>query len=245
MDINTVFLLSMIAISFSVIILVIWTLFEFNKLDKEQFKFLIIGLLFYGITVICFFLRYIVFTDLNDFASIILEYGTFISPIFGIFYFIRGTEFLAKQENPGFVRNETLYNLVFYLIIITAGFSLTINALRVVGLSESVYKILAMFTNILFSLVAFFALKLMLEYKKSFSDPVDKIIFQYVIAAALLIIGGVIVVAALQPLLIDKGTITDLSHLRNVTATIGAFIILVPFIICLKSVYSFRKMLSG
>lgn len=244
MDLNTIFLVIIISINILVFILVVGTLFEFNKLDKEQFKFYIIGLFFYGLTVFCFFLEFILFPPLNDFEYVILDSGLSISPLIGMFYFIKGTEKLAKQENPGFKKNELLYNLYFYFTIITI-FLVYVVYVSFVALSKTIYEILHVISFVFYAIIVVLALILLLEYKQNFSAIIDKIITQYILAIVLLIVAGLIITEALEPIRADKIIFTDLSNLRTGIATIGAFIIFIPFIICYRSVSKFRKLLSG
>ena len=108
MDINNLILILSISSGFFIFALVILTLYEFFKLDREQFQFYIIGLLLYVVSIICFLIQYMIFAPLSDLENLILGYGVRLSPLIGLLCFILGTEQLAKRENPDFRRNETL-----------------------------------------------------------------------------------------------------------------------------------------
>lgn len=240
MDLNIVSFFIIAAMCCIALVLFVWTFYEFLKLDKEQFKYYAMGLLFYAISVPCFFVQYIVLASLSVLGNSILSYFVFICPILGFFYFIKGTEHLAKHLNPEFRKNEQLYSIVLYLIIGMAIYDFyTLTAL----FSEMIYKILTLIGASLYLITAYLAMKLLLEYKNSFGGLFAEIIYHYILAAALIIVGGVIVIVSLQPMVFGDLTMRDLSYLRNATAVIGSFIIVLPFVICLKSVSKFRKLL--
>lgn len=244
MDLHTIFLIILIILNMLVFILVTWTLYEFIQLGKEQFKYYIIGLFFYGLTVLSFFLLFIVFSPSNEIASSILQLLVFVAPFIGIFYFVKGTDYLAKKEKPDLIRDERLYNLVVYFTIILIVYDTIIVIIWSI-LPQIIADILDYSTYFLIAILLVLALKLLFEYKKAFLPPLDKIILQYILAVILLIGSGSVLTFVLDPIISEDLTFTDLSYLRNSIAVISASIILIPFIICFRSVSKFRKMLQG
>lgn len=244
MDLHSIFLFILVCLNILVFILVIGTLYEFGRLDAEQFKYYIIGLAFYGITALFFLCRYILFPPLSNFENLIFAYGANVSPIIGVFYFVKGTEYLAKKENPEFIRNEKLHNLVLYLVVISCVAVIFVSSLWIVE-AKKIIEILEVLTGLLYVITILLALILLLEYKNTFSELFAKIIYHYILAVVLLLAGGIVTVQALLPIEFENLTITDLSYFRNFIAIIGGIIVFIPFVICYRSVSKFRKLLEG
>ncbi len=61
----------------------------------------------------------------------------------------------------------------------------------------------------------------------------------------LLICAGPIAVESLEPIEHGKLTFTDLSHFRTFTSVLGLFLIVLPFIICYRSIVHFKELLHG
>lgn len=244
MDLNGILLVAVTFLTILILILVSLTLYEFIKLDKEQFKFYIIGLILYCGAVISFFLRYIVFPPLTDLENVILGMCTTISPLVGMFYFIKGTEYLAQREQVDLVKNEKLYSLVFYFLVITIIYQSFLNIVWSI-FSKNVLLFISISSAIFYFIVVFLALKYLFGYKNAFSGLISDIIYQYIVAVIFLIAGGVIVVEALEPISFGKIIFTDLSYLRTCISFIGLIIVFIPFLICYRSVSKFRKLLTG
>lgn len=244
MDVSLVLFLMLAVLDILMLTVILWTLYEFIKLDKEQFRYYLWGLFFYGIGSFSFFLRYVIFPPLTKVESNVLGYFVSISTLIGIFYFVKGTEFLAKQENSEYIRNESLYKLVVYSIVCSIIYMIPLHFVSFLGSDTTLFRftILAL---IIYIIVVSLSLKLLFEYKKAFTAPIDKIIYQYIIAAAMLVVGGVIATGAVEPLHYGGLTFRDLTHVRQIATIIGCIIIVLPYFIIARSVNKFRKLLAG
>lgn len=243
MDIQTILVIALAIVNISILILVIWTLYEFIKLDKELFRSYIIGLFFYGITVMLFFIQYIILAPLSTFENAIIGSGTYIFPLVGIFYFLKGTEDLARKETSTFTKNEVLYKTILYLFVIESVYLILYLPMSFV--SKDIYEIYMSFSYLLYSICVVLAVILFLEYRTAFTDVFKKIISHYIIAVGLLIGAGTLITYSLAPVQIGDATLMEISLFRIIIALFGSFIIFIPFLICYVSVYKFRKALQG
>jgi len=243
MNLDSVFLTIFSTLNIVILIFVVLTLYEYSKLEQRLFRFYIFGLLFYSLSVICVFLRYVVLPPLSNFESISLELGITLSAVVGIFYFIKGTEYLAQKEKPDFVRNETLYNLIFYSIFAYSIF-LVFYALTLL-VSKRFYEVLSTLSGLFVAIIVVLALKFLLEYKKAFGELIAKITFQYIMAVVLFIVGGIVVMQSLIPIETGDYIFTDLSYYRQIASIIGGVLVFIPFLICYGSISKFRKLLEG
>ena len=243
MNLHDLLLGTLASISVVILVLFLLTLYEFLNLDKELFRDYIIGLAMVSVGILCFIFRYIIFPPLSEVENIIFGFGIQILPAIFMFYLLHGTEKLARQEKADFKKDEKMYTTTFYLFIILVVFQVAYMGISLV--SEKLYEILNIGSIVIYSLFLILILLSFLEYKKAFGPPIDKVIYSYMLAIILLAAGGIITTSILFPLEDGNKTFTDLSYLRNIVATVGALVTIQPAIISYRSVFKFRKMLSG
>ena len=243
MNLHDILFTMFVSISTLIFVLFFWTLYEFMKLGKEQFRNYIFGLAMICVGILFCIFRYIIFPPLSNFEKTIFGYGMNVLPAVFMFYLLCGTEKLARIENSRFIRNETLYGVVLYMFIILCVYQTIFISISFVP--ANLYEILDIWSNVLYIMFLVLLLKLFLEYKKAFMPPFDKIIYHYVLAIIFLAVGGILIGDSLLPIVTDEKTFTDLSYLRNIIAVIGAMITLIPASICFKSVAKFRRLLKG
>ncbi len=241
MDPHIIFLSISIILNVVLYSIVGWTIYEFEKLESNLFRYYIIGFIFYTLGSIGFFLRYLVFPPLSSFESAFFGLLGGISPLLGLFYLLKGTEYLAKEETDKFSRNESLTKIIFYLLLSIA----IIQAIYMplVGYSDTMFELMRLIALILFFITFSLAFKLLYEYKKFFNPTFAKIVQRYAIAIVLYIIGGVSSATAYDPIEYGGATFSDLSYLRVGLGLIGTILAFMPFIIFYKSVHTFRKTL--
>ncbi len=228
-------------LSILIIILVLWNLYEFFRLDKEQFKYFIIGLIFYTVAIVSLFLRYIVFPPLNKGESILFAYLTYISPLIGMAFFLKSTDVLAHRDLAGFQRSQKLYNAAFFMIILTINHIFIYHIFLIV--SESIYNLLNKIAPIFYISAIILTFMAFLQYRGAFSDILGKVIFQYCAAVILMLIGGVITTETLRDLEIGDKVFTDLAIVNLSFSIIGLFIIFVSFLLSFLRVHKIAKTL--
>ncbi len=243
MDLHKFLLVVFVCLILLIFIFVSFTLYDFYSLDFMLFRKYLIGLFFYFLTIFCFFLRYVVLTPLNPYENVILAYGLTISPLIGVFFFIIGTEYLANQLNKNFKKDEKRYKVFLIILLVLCVYEI-FDQLKAETLKDF-YVPLTIVGNILYIITLLLAVNLLLDFQKALGGIFSKIIFHYIVAVVLLVVGGLISVEALVPVTLEEKVFTDLSYIRNVFAILGCLIAVIPFVICYKSVSKFKKLLTS
>ena len=172
MDLNDVFLVIYSSLNLLALFLVFWGIYEFSKLDMEQFRYYVIGLSVLSLSVFGIFARYILFPPLSDFESVFFGYLTNIPPLFGIAFFLKGTHYLAKRDRPDFKLSEDLYLTAMVFIVITIAYQLVYTLFLFI--SEDIYDILAIFASIIYLATVLVSLATFLQYRDAFTDLLAK-----------------------------------------------------------------------
>ena len=220
---------------------VLETIHQFVRVDKKMFKHYIIAQISFFLAMFTYFIQYVIFPPLSGLEIEILLTLTHIFAIIGIYFIYAGTDFLSSQLNSSFQKNKTLYQLFLASIvalIIYEGFS-NIMLLATNVKTNSIICISCVFFFI--SLVL--ALSLMLSYKKSFGGQFVNLLYNYIFAVILLISSSIIITLSLLPMTSDPKIFTDLAYSNNILAILGGSIGIMPFVISLRSVSKFRKLL--
>ncbi len=166
MELNTLLLIVINIQVFFSISLMFGCIYQFNRLDKDLFKYYIIAILFFAITTIFCFFRYILFPPLSDMENGIFDYVSFLGPVLGLFYFIKGTNFLATKFQSDYKKNDKLYNLVIWLILIQAVYLFFY--ISTIYWSKDLFNNLNGIGSVMYLVINFLALKLFIDYYKGF-----------------------------------------------------------------------------
>ncbi len=224
-----------------IMFLVLWSLYEFFRLDKDQFRYYIFGLIFYTITIISVFLRYIIFPPLNTAESISFAYLTYTTPIIGMAFFLKNTDILAHLDLPNFQRSQKLYSAAFFMIVFMVIYEIFYHIFLI--FSESIYNFFNDIAAIFYITAIILIFSAFLQYRGAFSDILGKVVFQYGAAIIIMLIGGVITTENLKSIELGDKIFTDVPISNISFSIVGLFIILIPFFLSFLKVHKIAKTL--
>ncbi len=243
MDINNIFLVIFTTLALFTILLVFLNSFEFFKLDKDQFRGYILGLIIFFIAMISFLFRYIFFPPLSDFESFLTGYLANISPLFGLFLFLRETSYLAKKDNEEFIESTYLIKITYVMLISTIIYEFFY--IPFIFVSQDIFDTLGIFGGVLYLVSVVLTILSLLTYRNVFTDLLGKVVFWNISAITSLLIGAVIIVESLAELEADGITFTDLNTLNTAFSVFGVCIVFIPIFLAYLKIHLFRKKLVG
>ncbi len=245
MNAGDIFLVILVSLCLFAFFLFSWTIYQYQKISKDEFKQYIIGLCVYIITILCFLLQYILLAPASFLVNAILGYIVYVAPLLAMYFFIKGTENLAYKFGSSQKLNKKWYSRFLVIAIITAIYD-SIIATVIASADEAstitdIMGILYLILNITLLVITF---KLFLDYKRAFGGLFGEIISLYTKAVILFKAGGVFVVTSLQPIIFGTETFDSISNFNIVVATIGAFIVVMPFLLCFFTIAKFKKIIE-
>ena len=218
-------------------------LYEFYKLDSEQFRYYIIGLGLYNVAVIFVFLQYVVLPPLTHMEYALSALFLYSPGILGAFFILKGTRYLVQQENPTFSEKEKLYTQIKYLVICAAIYTTAYHPSILI--SVTLFRILNIVPSTLYFIITLLMFKLLFVYKKNLNPIISSVVTLFVTTILLFIIGSIIFVQSQLPIRYNGYTYTDLSYLNQILALIGAYLIFISFLFSYLTISKFRRILTG
>ncbi len=240
MNLNTITFFLIVILDLLAFILVLWTIYEFGKIDKDQFKYHMIGLGFFSITLITFVLRYFIFPPLSSLENGIFEFTLVLPLLIGVYFFVEGTRFLAMQEKSDLEENKLhLFLRNFILIAIVSNIFNSIISVY----SEDIYEVTTAIFTVILIIVLILATYIVFNYKKEFSDLLSVVLFKYLVGILLFLVCGAFLSGILLPIEGGNYTFSDLSTFRILFALYFSVNIFILIIICFNSILKFKKIL--
>ncbi len=241
MGIETILFILLSSIAIFLIVYGLFVVRDFYKIEKNLFKYHNIGIILYSGAVFLFFLNFLVFAPISDFEYVFFAFGLYTLPAVAAYYIVKGTNQLANKINPGFVRDEFKYKIYFLFFILVVVLELINPPFFMISLD--IFKIISAIAIVFNIIMSVCIVILMFDYKKAFAGLFSKVVLNSLLMIIFFLFGSILVIVSLIPMRYDPLTFFDLSMIRQINAVFGAFIMLVSFVNCHKSLNTFKKIL--